>query len=569
MQHVFYLLLRRLRAPMITIVVIYSISVLGFVLIPGVDDEGKPWRMDFFHAFYFVSYMSTTIGFGEIPYPFTTPQRFWTVCTIYATVVGWLYSIGTIFALFQDPSFSRLTKRSNFSRRVRGLQQPFYLICGYGVTGSRLVHRLDEHGIQTVVLDANQNRIDALETDEVGLAVPALCGDAADPDLLNIAGIRRRLCAGVVALTNDDHTNLAVAIDSKLVYPERQVISRTESRETTANLASFGTDHIIDPFESFASYLVDALLEPYKYIIKDMMFNPHHKVLPSPSQELQGRWVVCGYGRFGKALESKFRKNGIAITFIEHDPDSRNAPAGTIQGVGTEAKTLLQADILTAVGIVAGTDNDADNLSIIITARNLKPDLITVARQNLEANKPVFRAARVNMIMEPGRIIADQIFVLIRTPLAIQFIAALRQQEEFWARQLLKRISNIIDDQPMGIWTFAIDPQQAPAIHDALQAKRLVRSGFLCRDPRDREQPLPALVLLIQRGAESMLLPDEDTRLQLGDEILIGGQRHAQAFMRWITDNHNVLRYVRSGIEAPGGLVWRWLNFSKRRRKKP
>ena len=75
MGHVFYLLLRRLRTPIITIIVVYSVSVLGFVLIPGVDDEGKPWRMDFFHAFYFVSFMGSTIGFGEIPYPFTAGQR--------------------------------------------------------------------------------------------------------------------------------------------------------------------------------------------------------------------------------------------------------------------------------------------------------------------------------------------------------------------------------------------------------------------------------------------------------------------------------------------------------------
>ena len=107
MQHVFYLLLRRLRVPIITIICVYATSILGFVLIPGVDDEGNPWHMDFFHAFYFVSFMSTTIGFGELPYPFTPTQRLWTTFSIYGTVICWLYSIGTIFALFQEPNFRR------------------------------------------------------------------------------------------------------------------------------------------------------------------------------------------------------------------------------------------------------------------------------------------------------------------------------------------------------------------------------------------------------------------------------------------------------------------------------
>jgi voltage-gated potassium channel len=569
MQHVFYLLLRRLRAPMITVLVIYAISILGFVLIPGVDDQGRPWRMDFFHAFYFVSFMGTTIGFGEIPYPFTAAQRFWAVYTIYATVVGWLYAIGKIFALFQDPSFNRLVKRNNFSRRVRRLRDPFYLICGYGVTGSRLAHRLDTQGIQTVVIDTNQQLIDELEADEVGLAVPAICGDASDPDLLNTAGIQLKNCAGVVALTNDDHANLATAIDSKLVHPERPVISRTASAKTTANLASFGTDHIIDPFETFAEHLIVSITEPYKYIIRDLIFNPFHRVLASPYQETGGRWVICGYGRFGRALEKTLRDHGIAMTFIEPQPRLCRAPEGTIEGVGTEAETLLEADILGAVGIIAGTDNDADNLSIIITARNLKPQLITVARQNLGANKPVFRAANVNMIMEPGRIIADEIFVLIKTPLTMQFIALLREKEDTWARELLLRISTIIQDQPLEVWSFNVNAQESPALHESLAARRLVKTGFLCRDPRDRERELPAMVLLIQRGQDTLLLPDPDTQLRSGDQVLLCGQHGAQFFINWTRDNYNVLRYVRSGVEAPGGLVWRWLKAPGRKPKSP
>lgn len=568
MQHILYLLLRRLRAPMITVLVIYSISILGFVLIPGVDDEGNPWRMDFFHAFYFVSFMGTTIGFGELPYPFTTAQRFWTIYTIYATVLGWLYSIGKIFALFQDPSFNRLLKRNTFGRNVRLIRDPFYLICGYGVTGSRLVHGLEQLGIRTVVIDSRQALIDELETDEVALGVPSICGDAADPDLLNTAGLRRDNCAGVIALTNDDQTNLAIAIDSKLVFPERPVISRTKSRKITANLASFGTDHIIDPFETFAEHFVDSVTDPYKFIIKDMIFNPHHKVLPSPHQMTKGRWVICGYGRFGKALENAFSGHNIPITFIDADPQIHNAPRGTIADVGTEADTLLQAGIMDAVGVIAGTDNDADNLSIIITARNLKPALITVARQNLGANKPLFRAANVNMIMEPGRIIADKILVLIKTPLMIEFVTLLREQDERWARELLIQISDVIKDQSLEVWALKISNEQTPAINDALLSRRLVRVGFLCRDPRNRDYNLPALVLMIKRGNENLLLPDPDTRLQPGDEVLIAGQAQAQVFMCWITDNHNVLRYVRSGVETPGGLVWRWFNKPGRRRKR-
>ncbi|MGB5606347.1 MAG: ion channel, partial [Gammaproteobacteria bacterium] len=75
MQNLVYLLLRRMRAPLIVVILAYAVTILGLVLIPGVDDQGNPWRMSFFHAFYFVSFMGSTIGFGEIPYAFTDAQR--------------------------------------------------------------------------------------------------------------------------------------------------------------------------------------------------------------------------------------------------------------------------------------------------------------------------------------------------------------------------------------------------------------------------------------------------------------------------------------------------------------
>ena len=563
MQHVFYLLLRRLRAPIITLIVVYSISILGFVLIPGQDDQGNAWRMDFFHAFYFVSFMGSTIGFGEIPYPFTPGQRAWTMVTIYATVISWLYGIGTIFSLFQDSSYHRLIKRTSFARRVNHIHEPFFLVCGYGVTGNRLVHQLDSTGIKAVVIDHDQRLIDELAADEVALSVPSLCADASDPDILNLAGIQNALCVGVLALTNDDHANLQIAFDSKLIRPQRMVISRTQSKETTANLDSFGTDYIIDPFSTFADHLILTLKDPYKHLIHDLIVNPHHKVLTVPNQDTSGSWVICGYGRFGRALEEMFREHKIDMTFIDVNPDQRNAPEGTILGIGTEADTLREAGIESAVGIIAGTQDDADNLSIIITARNIKPDLITIARQNSGANKPIFRAADVNMIMEPGHIIANEIFMLILTPLLMEFFKLARSYDEEWARSLFLRIASTLDGQQMSAWTFPITEEESPAPFELISQNQSMKVAYLCRDPREREQSLPAIPLLIKRKNRSIILPDPSVDLEKDDEILFCGQPQAKTFMTWTVSNHNTLRYIKTGKEGPDGLVWRWLSKSR------
>ena len=88
MGDILFIVLRRLRAPLIALIVIYAVAIAGMVTIPGVDAQGRVWHVSFFHAFYVVSYTATTIGFGEIPYPFTDAQRLWVIVVIYLSVIG-------------------------------------------------------------------------------------------------------------------------------------------------------------------------------------------------------------------------------------------------------------------------------------------------------------------------------------------------------------------------------------------------------------------------------------------------------------------------------------------------
>jgi len=130
-----FLILRRMRAPLITLIVIFAVSVVGLTLIPGRDADGRLWRMGFFDAFYFMSYTASTIGFGELPTPFSGAQRLWVTVTIYLTVIGWAYAIGSLLTLLQDRAFRQALALRRFARRVVRLREPFLLIAGYGQTG--------------------------------------------------------------------------------------------------------------------------------------------------------------------------------------------------------------------------------------------------------------------------------------------------------------------------------------------------------------------------------------------------------------------------------------------------
>jgi Trk K+ transport system NAD-binding subunit len=291
MHHVIPLLLRRMRWPLITLVAVYAVSILGLVLIPGADAQGEPWRMDFFHAFYFVSFMGSTIGFGEIPHPFTDAQRMWTTFAIYATVVAWLYAIGTLLSVIQDPAFRRVLDHAGFSRSVRRLTEPFYILCGYGDTGRLLVHELAERGIQATVIDPDEARIQDLAVEPLPIYVPGLCADASDSETLVAAGLRHPRCKGVLAVSARDAVNLKVAITTRLLTPWLQVICRAETRDAAANMASFGTDHIVNAFDTFGERLAMMFRSPSMYLVFEWITAVYGAPLEEFRAPPRGRWV--------------------------------------------------------------------------------------------------------------------------------------------------------------------------------------------------------------------------------------------------------------------------------------
>jgi len=559
MKNVFYLMLRRLRLPLIVLIVVYAISVLGLTLIPGVDDQGQPWRMDFFHAIYFVSFLGSTIGFGEIPYAFTDAQRMWTTFIIYSAVVAWLYAIGTILTLIQDQSFRRVLAFSSFARKIARSQEPFYIVCGYGDASSLLVRELTRHHIHCVVVEKDHQKILGLAVEDLAEYVPGLCEDATRSEILIAAGLKHPCCQGVIALTGSDHNNLTIAISCKLLAPQLPVICQSDTQDTAANMDSFGTDYIIDPFEIFASRFAMLFHSPSMYLVYQWMTATMHSPLADFTRPPGGTWLLCGYGRFGKAVQDYIMDEGISLRIIEADIARTEAPDGTIEGRGTEADTLTEGGVTEVAGIIAGTDNDANNLSIIITARQLNPGLFTVGRQNSRSSEEIFKAAKIDMTMQPAEIVARHIIGLILAPLLDDFLRLTHDQNEDWANIIVSRVAGVAEDVTPETWDLTISPLQAPTAFDCLIRSEQVTLANLCTHPQDREQPLPCVPLLIKREKEHLLMPDMQEVLQAGDHILFCGRSEAMRQMAHTANDHQALMYVRTGEDRPSGLVWEWL----------
>ncbi len=559
MDYIIFLIFRRMRAPLLVLIVTYSGAILGMVLIPGQDAAGNPWHMDFFHAFYFISFMATPIGFGEIPYEFTDAQRLWVTFSLYSTVVAWIYSIGTLITLVQDAAFKQALVENYFATRIKNMRDRFYLVCGYGNTGSELVEMLTERGQRAVVVEIDHNRVSLLKMQNLREYVPVLCGDASRPKHLLEAGINHPKCAGVVAVTNFNEVNLKIAITSKLLHRELTVVCRTDSLEVEANMASFGTDHIINPFDTFATYLAIALKKPGLYLLHEWLSGVEREQLKDPIYPpRKGLWVLCGFGRFGKAVYKCLREEGIETVVIEVHPDQTGTPEeGCIVGWGTEAVTLREANIENAVGLVAGTHNDTNNLSIIMTARELNPELFVVARQNLRENQSIMNAVQADFMMYPYRIIANKIHVLLGTPLLHEFKQLAKLKEDNWACELISRIVALVYTELPTVWEVELNHNTTHAICNAVMEGRQVTIGHIINDPRERTRQLPCICLLLMRNDNGILLPELDTLLRENDRLLFCGHPSAEQRMEWTLQNEHALSYVLTGEARPQGFLWR------------
>ncbi len=559
MNNIVFLVLRRMRRPLLTLVLVYAVSVLGLVLIPGQDDQGNPWHMSFFHAVYFVSFMSTTIGFGEIPYEFTNGQRAWVLVCIYMPVISWLYAIGTILTLLQDKTFQHAIRERRFTRRIRRMRDPFYVLCGYGETGQELARALTDRGQHVVVLDRDEHKINLIKLQNLRDYVPALRANAHTPKYLLEAGLRHPRCAGVVALTNDNEVNLKIAITAKLLNPATTVICRADSHDVEANMASFGTDYIIDPFDTFAKHLSTALQTPGLYLLQRWLTAQPGSLLPDPVYPpATGHWIIAGYGRFGKAVFTRLGKEDMEITVVEATPEKTGEPKqGLIKGRGTEEETLLEAGIHNTVGIVAGTDNDANNLSIVMTARAMTNKLFVIARQNYHKNDALFEAVGADMVMHPSAIVARKIRVLLATPMLYEFISLAAYQDEDWACLLVSRIAGLVDNRVPVIQEIVIGQEQHCAIQEVLDRGGIVRLKDIMCNPADRTSVLDCIALLrISRNSRE-LLPEEDVSLLPGDKLLFCGTRRAFSTMEWTLCHELTLDYILTGTDKPRSWIWR------------
>jgi Trk K+ transport system NAD-binding subunit len=558
LDRVSMVMLRYMRGPIFALIVVYAIGITGMALIPGRAPDGSVEYMNLFHAFYFFTFTATTTGFGEIPYAFSDAQRLWAILCIYMGVIAWLYAIGSIFRLVQNPHFLLALNEHTFARSVRRLKDPFFIICGFGDTGSLLARGLSDHWLHGVVVDTDPERIKALHLRDYHFDMQGLCADPTVPKHLINAGVRMPNCKAMVILTADEEVNERIAVMTRLLNPDLRILCRSSSRRHIDHLNSLGNVTIINPFEIFAQLMSMAITAPHLHNLNSCLVRAPGAKLEQPIQVPTGDWIICGYGRMGQWLYRHFIKCGIKPVIIDPNADDVEGAVKVIKAQANR-ETLKEAGLDHAAGVVAGTNSDFVNLDILMCVESIKPDAFTIARQNNHENQIAFDAVNVDLILQSSLTTARRVLKHLISPQVQTFIEYLRVQGEDTCEQAAQRLHAMIGDNPPHLWQICLNERDASAVVEHLQKGSSLKIAELQRNPHNPAGNIPAMPLSVLREGSYHMLPQDDLRLCEGDLILFCGTEHGETMLYATINNIYTLNYLITGEDQPRGYLFRWI----------
>ena len=547
-----FIILQRMRIPFLVIIITYTISITGLILIEGVNQDGQPYHMGIFDAFYFITYTATTIGFGETPFEFTYSQRIWVSFSIYITVLGWFYGIGTLVSLLQDKLFLQEIERARFRRQIKNLKEKFIIILGYNQITSEIIKKALEDGIRTVVIEKNRNKINHLMLENFTPTIPVLYSENYNLKALELAGIKKNHCKAIVSLFEDDTLNLKIALISKLLNKYVKIAAKSTTINHTENLKDLNVEIIANPFSIISSEINMALSAPNLFKLEKWLYKIDDLNATLPTFP-KGKYIICGYGRMGKKIYQKLRSNNIEAELVEINKNSigdlsEEEMSHLTFANADDKEMLLDIGIKESVAIIAATNDDTTNLSVLATAKKLNPKIMTIIRENEMEDYSIFENANIDHIFVPSKILINKTANALINPLADKFLRIIIKKDEQWASKLVRRLVEETNHNP-NIFEIEINEKETPQIFNHLEEGNSLQLDIIATSLHNKEQRNNVVPLLLEREGNPLLLPLYEHNLEIGDKLLLACDNHAKNDIEYICQNINEFHYALTGEE--------------------
>ena len=224
-------------------------------------------------------------------------------------------------------------------------------------------------------------------------------------------------------------------------------------------------------------------------------------------QNLNNHVIVCGYGRMGQMLAQKLQEDRQKFIILDRNPERINAAQemGCLVYLGNavDESHLLAVGIDRARVLATVLPDDAANVFISLTTREMNPLVRVVARATLPSSEKKLRLAGAEQVIMPAAIGALRMAHLISHPNAVNFL------EQADGRTSLNELLSEIDVQMNELPVLADSPLLGRTIGD-LEARG--RGTFI-------------VIAVKQQDGSTAIPPDRQQVLQQGDTVMIMGHQ--------------------------------------------
>jgi len=225
--------------------------------------------------------------------------------------------------------------------------------------------------------------------------------------------------------------------------------------------------------------------------------------MQSQIERLSDHAIICGFGRIGIQLARELAEARTPFIIVERSPE-RIAEAEalgylTLAADATDETSLRQAGIERARVLATVLPDDATNVFITLSARNLNPRLEIIARGELPTTEGKLIHAGADKVVLPTHIGAERIAELILYPTTAKFLGDSTQ---------LRDLKRGLHEFGLEIEVVTLAHGSALAGESVAEAERRGRGGFF-------------IVQIDRTGGQSFVHPGDDVKLEAGDTVVL------------------------------------------------
>lgn len=208
----------------------------------------------------------STVGYHEIINSSEFPgARVFTIILILSSWGIGLYSVSTVTAIMVEMDLRDAFKRRKMKKDIKQLRN-HVIVCGAGATGTCIARELAETGASFVVVELDEERLDALQ--KLG-DVLCLSGDATDDEVLIEAGIDH--AAGLAATLPSEKDNLFLTLTARQLNPSIRIVARGLDDSVNQKLRRAGADATVSPTVIGGLRMASELIRPTVVSFLDTM----------------------------------------------------------------------------------------------------------------------------------------------------------------------------------------------------------------------------------------------------------------------------------------------------------